>query len=157
MIWSEIQLKTPRKSRAMTSTKNKKKNNNKRRVNRRNCQTRRTARNATRTIAQRGIDNERNSIPPVKRNTVADLNIWNCDNGFLVETIKKSCDMRMSDHNDDTLSHTKCCNMLRNGRAEWSSEFLFPQTYKNSDSMSHLCISNMILLNNRLLNNGNTR
>jgi hypothetical protein len=42
--------------------KNKEKNNNNLRVNRMNCQTRRTTINSTRKIAHRGIDIARNSI-----------------------------------------------------------------------------------------------
>ena len=37
---------------------------------------------------------------------------------MLAVTIKISIIMITTDYNDEKLSHTKCCNMLRNGRAE---------------------------------------
>ena len=38
--------------------------------------------------------------------------------------------MRTADHNDEKLSHTKCCNLLKNGRAEWSLHNLPPNIQK---------------------------
>jgi len=108
------------KSRAIINIKNKKKNNSSRKVNRINCQTSRITRNTTRKIAHRGIDIERNSIPPVKSNILIHLNIWNDSNLCHVEIIKKSYDVRFPDRNDDILSNTKCFNLLKNGRVECS-------------------------------------
>lgn len=125
-----IQLKTPMKSKAMSNAKNIKKNNSTRNVNRMNCHTRSMTMTNTRNTAHKGIERERNSIPPEQRITLTHLNIWKNEIAIPLETIKKSYPMRTSDHNDDTLSHTKCCNMLRNGRAEWSTHFLFPKHTK---------------------------
>jgi hypothetical protein len=108
------------KSKAINNTKNNKKNNNNRNVNLINCQTNSSTIRKIRKTAQRGIDSERNSIATKKRITITLLNICKSVCICIVETIKKSYRMRTNGHNDETLSHTECCNMLRNGRAEWS-------------------------------------
>jgi len=108
---------------------NKTKNNN-RKVNRKNCQIRSSTINKIKKINYNGTEIERNSI------------VTNIENHFTsfkyleklftppVETIKNSYAMRTTDHNDEKLSHTECCNMLRNGRAEWSSYYFSPNIQK---------------------------
>jgi len=106
------------------------KNNNSRNVNRKNCQIRSSTINKIKKITHNGTEIERNSIV---------TNIENHFNSFKhleklftspVETIKNSHAMRTTDHHDEKLSHTECCNMLRNGRAEWSSYYLLPNIQK---------------------------
>ncbi len=129
-ILSWIQLKTPMMSSPINNTKNSTKNNNSCNVNRKNCQIRSNTINKIRKTAHNGTEIERNSIA---------TNIENHFNSFKhleklfappAETIKNSHAMRTTDHNDEKLSHTECCNMLRNGRAEWSSYNLPPNIQK---------------------------
>jgi hypothetical protein len=106
------------------------KNNNSCKENRKNYQIRSITINKIRKTVNNGTEIERNSII---------TSIENHFNSFKhleklftppVETIKNSYVMRTTDHNDEKLSHTECCNMLRNGRAEWSLYYLPPNIQK---------------------------
>jgi hypothetical protein len=130
----------------INNTKNNIKNNNNRNVNPKNYQIRSDIINKIRNIAHNGIEIDRHSLTTILENHFNSFK--HPEKLFLppVETIKNSHAMRTNDRNDEKLSHTECCNMLRNGRAEWSS-YNLPQTYKNSDSMSNPCTFSMILSN----------
>jgi len=118
------------KSKKITRTKNNEKNNNTLRVTRVNCQTRITTINRTRKIAHNGIDIDRNSIATSYKNNLISFKHLENHRIIVVERIKKSNIMRTTDHNDEKLSYTECCTMLRNGRAEWSLKHPTPNIQK---------------------------
>jgi antitoxin component HigA of HigAB toxin-antitoxin module len=117
-------------SNPINNTKNSTKNNNSHNVNRKNCQMRNDAINKIRKTVYNRTEIDRNYI-----NTIIENHFYSFEHLEKlfpppVETIKNSHAMRTTDRNDEKQSHTKCCNMLRNGRAEWSSHFFPPNIQK---------------------------